>query len=96
MLSVRIRVMASGFFLLQRFFLRVDDVLFRIRDTRMYHAFGTGEIVREYCEREAGYEEVKAHLGKGKDGISKLADAGWVSDQIPEVALLQESMCVLE
>ena len=30
------RVMASGFFLLMRFFLRVDGVLVRINDTRLY------------------------------------------------------------
>ena len=29
--------MASGFFILLRFFLRVDDVLVRIIDTRLHH-----------------------------------------------------------
>ena len=31
------RVMASGFFVLLRFFLRVDGVLVRMNDTRIYH-----------------------------------------------------------
>lgn len=31
------RVMASGFFILSRFFLRVDGVLVRLNDTRIYH-----------------------------------------------------------
>ena len=31
------RVMQGGFFLLLRFFLRVDGVLIRINDTRIYH-----------------------------------------------------------
>lgn len=31
------RVMQGGFFLLLRFFLRVDGVLVRINDTRIYH-----------------------------------------------------------
>ncbi|CAO1635028.1 unnamed protein product [Parajaminaea phylloscopi] len=39
MLGVKIRVMPSGFLILQRFFLRVDDVVFRLFDTRMYCAF---------------------------------------------------------
>lgn len=37
--NVKVRVMPSGFLVLQRFFLRVDDVLFRVFDTRLYCAF---------------------------------------------------------
>lgn len=33
------RVMPSGFLILQRFFLRVDDVVFRLFDVRVYCAF---------------------------------------------------------
>ncbi|CAD6898011.1 unnamed protein product [Tilletia controversa] len=39
MLSVKVRVMPSGFLVLQRFLLRVDNVLFRMFDTRMYASF---------------------------------------------------------
>ena len=31
------RVMASGFYILLRFFLRVDEVIVRMNDTRIYH-----------------------------------------------------------
>lgn len=31
------RVMATGLFILMRFFLRVDGVLVRLNDTRIYH-----------------------------------------------------------
>lgn len=31
------RVMASGFFILMRFFMRVDGLLIRMNDTRIYH-----------------------------------------------------------
>ncbi len=34
--SVKVRVMPSGFFCLHRMFLRVDDVICTIRDTRLY------------------------------------------------------------
>uniref|UniRef100_A0A3Q3EK63 TIP41-like protein n=1 Tax=Labrus bergylta TaxID=56723 RepID=A0A3Q3EK63_9LABR len=37
MISVKIRVMPTSFFLLLRFFLRVDGVLIRINDTRLYY-----------------------------------------------------------
>ncbi|CAO1626605.1 unnamed protein product [Sympodiomycopsis kandeliae] len=39
MLGVKVRVMPSGFLILQRFFLRVDDVLFRLFDVRVYCNF---------------------------------------------------------
>lgn len=39
MLGVKVRVMPSGFLVLQRFFLRVDNVVFRLFDTRMYVGF---------------------------------------------------------
>ena len=33
--------MASGFFVLLRFFLRVDGVMVRMNDTRIYHQVST-------------------------------------------------------
>ncbi|WFD31460.1 Tap42 interacting protein [Malassezia sp. CBS 17886] len=39
MLNVKVRVMPNEFLVLQRFFLRVDDVVFRIFDTRIYCSF---------------------------------------------------------
>ena len=54
------RVMPHSFFILSRLFLRVDNVLFRTHDVRIYHAFGSGEIVREVSGMEASYDEVKA------------------------------------
>lgn len=38
--------MASGFFILLRFFLRVDGVIVRLNDTRIYHA--VSETSRDY------------------------------------------------
>lgn len=54
------RVMPHCFFILQRLFLRVDNVLFRIRDVRIYHSFGTDTIVRETSGWEAKYSTVKS------------------------------------
>lgn len=42
------RVMGSGFFILQRFFLRVDGVLVRINDTRVHHKVGGGSGSRPH------------------------------------------------
>lgn len=57
-LNVKMRVMQSGFFLLLRFFLRVDGVLVRINDTRIYHKAGSSYMLREYSSKERKIEEI--------------------------------------
>ncbi|XP_044126052.1 TIP41-like protein [Bufo gargarizans] len=52
-LSVKIRVMPSSFFILLRFFLRVDGVLIRMSDTRLYHESDKTFMLREYTSRES-------------------------------------------
>ncbi|XP_047462704.1 TIP41-like protein [Mugil cephalus] len=59
MTSVKIRVMPTSFFLLQRFFLRVDGVLIRINDTRLYHEAGKEYMLREFSTRESKIAELK-------------------------------------
>lgn len=62
-LNARIRVMPHSFFILSRLFVRVDNVLFRIYDVRVYHEFGSNEIIRECSGLEADYDEVKLVSG---------------------------------
>ena len=57
--SIRFRVMADCFFGLLRSYLRVDDVLIRIYDTRFYHEFGKNYILREFSWKESTYEELR-------------------------------------
>ncbi|XP_034539389.1 TIP41-like protein [Notolabrus celidotus] len=59
MISVKIRVMPTSFFLLQRFFLRVDGVMIRINDTRLYHEAGKNYMLREFSTRESKVTELK-------------------------------------
>lgn len=59
MYSCKIRVMPARLLLLCRFFMRLDNVLLRIRDTRVYVDFGTGEVIREYMAKEEKYEVVR-------------------------------------
>lgn len=63
MLSCKVRVMPDRLLLLSRFFLRLDNVIFRLRDTRVYIDFEKLEIIREYQARELGYEEVRQVCG---------------------------------
>lgn len=57
-LSVKMRVMPSGIFLLLRFYLRVDNTLIRVYDTRVYFEVENDFILREYSEREETVEKL--------------------------------------
>merc|ERR1711928_11402 len=57
--SIKVRVMPSGFFVLNRFYLRVDDVLIRINDTRLYYEKGKDYILREYTSRQSKTKDLK-------------------------------------
>ena len=59
MYSCKIRVMPARLLLLCRFFMRLDNVLLRIRDTRIYVDFAAGEVIREYVAKEEKYEVVR-------------------------------------
>lgn len=86
MLSCKIRVMPARLLLLTRFFMRLDDVLVRIRDTRVYVEFATGEVIREYTAREEKYEVVrKALAGSGEDALVMLRDPNRLAEYIPIV-----------
>src|SRR3989338_7155831 len=58
-LTVKMRVMAACFFVLVRFWCRVDNVLFRVFDTRVFHKFGTDAIVRDFQWHEDTYEDLR-------------------------------------
>ncbi|XP_057493411.1 TIP41-like protein isoform X1 [Actinidia eriantha] len=63
LLTVKVRVMPSSWFLLLRFWLRVDGVLMRLRDTRMHCIFSESTdpiILRESCWRETTFQALSA------------------------------------
>ncbi|KAJ3163694.1 hypothetical protein HDU86_000288 [Geranomyces michiganensis] len=91
-LTLRVRVMPTCFLVLLRFFLRVDGVMFRVNDTRLYHEFGTDRVIREYCSRDEDYNRIRGKIPKaspwgvrtaGKHGsaedLSSLTDPNWVA-----------------
>ncbi|CAN8097500.1 unnamed protein product [Discula destructiva] len=87
--SVKLRVMEKRMLLLARLYMRLDSVLVRVRDTRVYVEFGTGEVVREYTAKEDKFENVKRALlmqGLGPEAIvSALRDANQVAQFLPVV-----------
>ena len=64
--SCKLRVMPDRMLLLCRLFMRLDRVLVRIRDTRVYVDFNTGKVIRDYIEKEDSFDKVK------KVGLSSL------------------------
>lgn len=57
--SVKVRVHEKRMLLLCRLFMRLDNVLVRVRDTRVYVDFETDEVIREYTAQEESFEKVK-------------------------------------
>lgn len=57
--SVKVRVMEHRMLLLARLYMRLDNVVVRVRDTRIYVDFDTNEVIREYTAKEDSFENVK-------------------------------------
>ncbi|KAA8897805.1 TOR signaling pathway protein-like protein TipA [Sphaerosporella brunnea] len=96
MLSVKIRVMPERLLVLQRFFLRLDGVVVRIRDTRCFVEFATGECVREYVSRESKYEDVKKKLAMyPQDDIpSLMRDPNELVELLPIIETTREKATI--
>ena len=57
--GIRIRAMGDCFYALLRLYLRVDHVVVRIFDTRIFHGFESRYILREFQAKESTYEELR-------------------------------------
>ncbi|KAL8941836.1 MAG: hypothetical protein Q9211_001644 [Gyalolechia sp. 1 TL-2023] len=94
-LSCKVRVMPARLLLLCRFFMRLDGVMVRIRDTRVYVEFDTREVIREYTAREDRYEAIRQKLAmKGRDVPAQLRDPNNLVDLLPIVDKTFESVCL--
>ncbi|KTW27904.1 uncharacterized protein T551_02871 [Pneumocystis jirovecii RU7] len=92
-LSVKVRIMPERLLLLQRFFMRLDNVVFRIRDTRVYIEFVTGKVLREYVEKEAAYHDVLKKIPSCQNDFSTfLADPTWVASVLPVCSKTMEAL----
>lgn len=50
--------MPTYWYVLMRYFLRVDDVLVRSHETRMFHLLNTDYVLREYTVKEAKAQDI--------------------------------------
>ncbi|KAI1194063.1 TIP41-like family-domain-containing protein [Nemania serpens] len=58
-LSAKLRVHDERMLLLCRLYMRLDDVVCRVRDTRIYVDFAAEVVTREYTAREASFHDVR-------------------------------------
>lgn len=61
-MDIRVRVMPTYLFLLARFYLRIDEVLVRILDTRLFAERGKDFILREWTKREAKFDSIPSSV----------------------------------
>lgn len=91
--SVKIRVMPARLLLLARFFLRLDGVVFRVRDTRVFVEFATGDVLREYTAREEAFGVVRRKLG-GADATAAMREPAKLVEFLPVVERRLERLAV--
>ncbi|KAI0408623.1 TIP41-like family-domain-containing protein [Xylaria palmicola] len=95
-LSVKVRVHDERMLLLCRLYMRLDNVVCRIRDTRVYVDFAAEVVTREYTAKEASFNDVKQKLlisGLRPDGITvALRDANRIAEILPIVEQSLESV----
>lgn len=89
-LNVKIRAMKNCLLILQRLFIRVDDVLLRIFDTRVYVDFETNEIIREFKIQQDDYKSVVAKTRGQPDPKKPLRDIQWCSQILPVESISRE------
>ncbi|EXF78650.1 hypothetical protein CFIO01_03307 [Colletotrichum fioriniae PJ7] len=94
--SVKVRVHEKRMLLLCRLFMRLDNVIVRIRDTRVYVDFETDEVIREYTAKEDSFDSVKRSLfmeGRLPDDIViALRDPNLLYNLLPTVEQTVQSV----
>ncbi|GAM90269.1 hypothetical protein ANO11243_083110 [Dothideomycetidae sp. 11243] len=94
MFSCKVRVMPERFLLLCRFFLRLDGVIVRVRDTRVYVELASRRVVRQYTAKEDSYNNMRVKLNTRRENVPEaLRDANLMASLLPVV---EESTDVLE
>lgn len=80
LLNIKIRVMPERLLLLSRFFLRLDGVIVRIRDTRVYVEHATNRVIRQYTAKESKYEDLQTKLSSMRENVPEaLRDANKIA-----------------
>ncbi|KAK8933136.1 TIP41-like protein [Metarhizium anisopliae] len=98
MYSAKVRVHQQRMLILCRLFMRLDNVVVRLRDTRIYVDFETDEVMREYTAKEAKFDDVKRKLamsGRLPDDITVVLRNPNELDPLMDVVQHQtEALCL--
>ncbi len=89
-LNIKIRVMHDCMLVLQRSFVRVDNVLVRIHDTRLYVDFEENLVVREFKRQQQDYDKLLSLASNHSDPKGLLRDMQWCSMRLPVVDVRRE------
>lgn len=71
LLSLKVRMMPARLLLLQRYFLRLDGVIVRIRDTRVYIEHDSNKVIRQYTAKEEKYEVLAEELKRRRENVAE-------------------------
>ena len=69
LLNIKIRVMPERLLLLSRFFLRLDGVIIRIRETRIYIEHASNKVIRQYTAKEEEYSVIQERLKNMRENV---------------------------
>lgn len=93
MSKIRFRVMGDCFYILLRYYLRVDGVKVRIFDTRIFHEFGTDFIHREFQYRQSSYDQLRNKgFDLGSEWMLSPQQSDLVFPQLETKQLIQERL----
>lgn len=84
--------MPTFFLVLMRFFLRVDGVIFRLYETRIFHEFNTNLVIRDVQHKEASYDFISKKLpysAPNQRDLSLLTNVNWVAQHVADQQFLK-------
>ncbi|SMR53962.1 unnamed protein product [Zymoseptoria tritici ST99CH_1A5] len=70
-LNIKIRMMPDRLLLLSRYFLRLDGVIVRLRDTRVYVEHGSNKVIRQFTSKEEKYEVIQEKLKGMRENVAE-------------------------
>ncbi|EPY50574.1 TIP41-like type 2a phosphatase regulator Tip41 [Schizosaccharomyces cryophilus OY26] len=96
MFDVRVRVVKGHLILLARLVMRLDNVIVRVNETRIYIDLDGKRIMKDFRKKESNYESVIKRIPLGSDKARLLDDNNWLSESLPllyhKVSELQDAL----
>ncbi|KAM3420065.1 hypothetical protein BST61_g3371 [Cercospora zeina] len=92
--NIKVRMMPERLLVLSRYFLRLDGVIVRLRDTRVYVEHSTNKVVRQYTNKEEKYDVIAEQLKGRRENVPEaFRDVNKLAQLLPTI---QEKTDVFE